>query len=277
MKINDKYRDLLHLVRSIGRDQSARGLGFTEVIGLESSIYMQEPVVTIGSRKLNYRFMCAEALWILEGSNQVDRIVPYLARLSKYSDNGDTFQGAYGPKVTEQMRYVVDTLLEDAGSRQAVISIWREQPRYSKDIPCTLSLQFLLRNDRLHCVATMRSSDCWLGWPYDVFTFSMIAASVVLYLHAEGCKHIKLGQLQLTAGSGHIYDNDDDKVCALLQPPYEYWEYKAICLSEFNTPRDLRDHLECLRDGRFDDCVSSFLTKELKEHYARNATAIIPA
>ena len=57
-----------------------------------------------------------------------------------------------------------------------IINIWRENPRSSKDIPCTLSLQFFLReaSDQLwlHTIATMRSNDAWLGVPYDTFNFN---------------------------------------------------------------------------------------------------------
>ncbi len=43
-----------------------------------------------------------------------------------------------------------------------------------KEIPCTTTLQFFVRNERLDMVTTMRSNDAYLGLPHDVFCFTML-------------------------------------------------------------------------------------------------------
>ena len=43
-----------------------------------------------------------------------------------------------------------------------------------KDIPCTVSLQFLIRENKLHLFVNMRSNDVFLGLPHDIFCFTMI-------------------------------------------------------------------------------------------------------
>lgn len=157
------------------------------------------------SRKVNVPFMFAEAAWILSGSNRLEDITPYMAGYAKFSDDGVLMRGAYGPKVTDQLGYVVDAIVADNDTRQAVINIWRERPGPSKDIPCTVSMQFLLREGALNVVTTMRSEDIVLGLTYDVFTFSMIARAVQLLLKARGLD-CRLGKLFVNAGSLHIYE-----------------------------------------------------------------------
>jgi thymidylate synthase len=191
---------------------------------------MSHPTIMSKSRKLGYKFMVAEAYWILTGKNTVADISPYSKQISRFSDDNIYFSGAYGPKVVDQFTYVVDSLWNDCHCRQAVINIWRENPRGSKDIPCTLSLQFIIRDSRLNCVATMRSSDAWLGWVYDVFNFSMISAHVRQMLMGRDQEAISkrpgvepkyanliLGDLILTAGSQHLYDSDYSSVENILQ------------------------------------------------------------
>jgi thymidylate synthase len=51
----------------------------------------------------------------------------------------------------------------------------------------------------------MRSSDAWLGWVYDVFNFSQISLYVLLQLKSQHKIKLELGELTLTAGSQHIY------------------------------------------------------------------------
>ncbi len=184
---------------------SPRGFKTKELIGYQSRVSMSDPMVCIREREIGEKFRYAEAAWILSGDNKVSTIAPYSKMIPQFSDDGVRFFGAYGVKVADQLSYVVSSLATDNSTRQAIINIWRENPRPSKDIPCTLSLQFLIRNNKLHCNATMRSSDAWLGWVYDVYNFSQISLYVLLQLKSQHKIKLELGESTLTAGSQHIY------------------------------------------------------------------------
>lgn len=246
-------KNLQHLLGGASSIVKPRGITTMEYIAMKSTIHMSHPVVTNLGRKISHKFMMAEAAWILLGSNRVSELVPYAPSMSKFSDDGVRLQGAYGVMFTEQVRYVKETILQDPDTRQAVMTFWRPNPRPSKDIPCTVSLQFLIRSGTIHCVATMRSSDTWLGWPYDVFSFTMITAYVAL-----SCwKTLKLGYLVLTAGSQHLYEKDWEAAKGCISS--EIRNYSPISLDIFNSP----DHLvQCLcahRDGRISLLDKPFL------------------
>lgn len=211
--------------------------------------------------------MIAESYWILTGDNRVSTISYYSKQIKEFSDDGLHFAGAYGPKVVAQFPFILDAFREDPQTRQAVINIWRESPRSSRDIPCTLSLQFVYRSNRLHCIATMRSSDIWLGWVYDVFNFSMISAYVL-----ECLKKInpmlfgsaKLGNLYLTAGSQHLYEDDFEKA-----------KQATINIENWKAPREVETELgivTCLgiaKDWKPSmGFMDNFLTDLLGEAYA---------
>ena len=173
-----------------------------EILGMQMAFDMNYPVIACPDRKLNTNFMMAEAAWIISGSNDIAFPTKYMKTYANYSDNDVIMSGAYGPAVFRQMHYVLDTLHSDINSRQAIMSIWTERPQHSKDIPCTLSLQFIVRNHKLHCIANMRSSDVYLGLPYDIFVFSMISKDIAHNLGLE------LGYLTWQAGSAHVYDRN---------------------------------------------------------------------
>jgi thymidylate synthase len=173
---------------------------------------MEFPILHVPARNLSYDFMYREAWWILSGNNRTDLLTKYAPSMMKFSDDGWRLNGAYGPKIVDQMSYVLETLGNDPSSRQAVINIWRERPGSSKDIPCTLSVQFLIRDKHLHMVVTMRSSDIWLGLPYDVFTFTMLACQLGIELNKDWGMELSLGTCYHNAGSRHVYMSDWEKI-----------------------------------------------------------------
>ena len=180
-------------------------------------VNMNYPVLTFPGRKLSYKFMAAEAFWILSGDDTVEGIAPWNKHIAQFSDDGRRFYGAYGPRIIEQLGHVIEKLTADRETRQAVITTWRPNPEKSKDIPCTVSFDFKIREDKLNLHVFMRSSDVWLGLPYDVFNFSMLAFAVCGILNAKHIeKHIRQeapdgerlvtpGVLYLTAASSHLY------------------------------------------------------------------------
>ena len=232
---------------TIGNSCAPRGMPVRELMSYQSVINMQHPLVTVAERRLNYRFAAAEAYWILTGDNRLAPLVQHIKKFRDFSDDGETLSGAYGPQVVDQMRYVISTLQTDNDSRQAVMTLWRPRPQPSRDIPCTVALQFLVRDGRIHCVATMRSSDAWLGWPYDVFSFTMISTMVGLKLIHGNVRFpkLELGRLYMNVGSQHVYcDNPPLQLRNICRNSVNYEEYHDMTLYGLISP----DHLlQCLR------------------------------
>lgn len=183
---------------------SPRGMEVREQIAGQYKVPMMA-YIDNADRNVNYDFMFAEAAWICSGSNHLRDLTDTMKSYANYSDDGIFLSGAYGVKVVDQMRYVVDTLEKDSDSRQAFINIWRENPRDSKDIPCTTSMQFLIRDNELNMISNMRSHDIVLGSTYDVFSFSAVANSIRLLLQERGI-NVGLGDLTVNAGSLHLYE-----------------------------------------------------------------------
>lgn len=204
LSTNTQWIEALRTVLETGKVSAPRGMPIKELMAYQTCTPMEWPIVTVKERELGYKFMAAEAAWILSGDNRVKSIRPYSKAISNFSDDGHFFHGAYGPMIRDQLHFVIDALNADKDTRQAVLTIWRPNPRPSKDIPCTVSVQFLIRDGMLHVIDTMRSSDLWLGWPYDVFNFSMLARYVICHLKQKP----ELGVIVLQAGSAHLYEQN---------------------------------------------------------------------
>lgn len=242
-----------------GRDvivASPRGLVVREQLHQRLAVDMTQPLVTHPLRKINPRFAAAEAAWIIRGSDRVNELTPYNKRMAAYSDDGETLAGAYGPRLNAQREHVLNALLRDRDTRQAVASIWTPNPAPSKDIPCTLALSFMIRNDQLHAYAFMRSSDVWLGVPYDVFSFSCYAAVIAaLYnqMRPSGVLAVRLGRLHLTAASSHLYEEHYAlaRAClAVREYPPSSAAALAVPLNERDAAERIYANLVEMRDGR---------------------------
>jgi thymidylate synthase len=200
----------LHDLTEHGQLRSPRGMATLELPHLSTSFDLHYPVIDSVERKLSYKFLSGEALWILNGDDRVETIRRYNRKIADFSDDGITFFGAYGPLFVQQLTHVTRKLIDDADTRQAVITLWRPSPPPTRDVPCTVALQFVLRSGALDAHVFMRSSDAWLGVPYDWFNFTMMAlrvAHTVNYYHGQTLVH-DLGRLYFTAGCAHVYVSD---------------------------------------------------------------------
>ena len=215
------WRALLGSILYSGQDVAPRGQPTKEVLHTNFiTVDMARAVVTDPVRKLNYRFMCAEALWILSGSNELAPLTKFNSKMAQFSDDGRTLAGAYGPPVTAQLDYVVKALLDDRETRQAALTIWRQNPPKSRDVPCTIAMAFSIRDDRLHQHVFMRSSDAWLGIPYDIFSFSCIGLWVACVFNQNVDRRAVLpGQLTISMTSSHLYERDLENARAVLDSP----------------------------------------------------------
>lgn len=241
--------NLRHLMQ-FGEMAAPRGMMTRELSQKTFTIDMRQPVLTVPSRKLSYRFMAAEAYWILSGDNKVATISPFNKNISQFSDDGETFYGAYGPKIRDQLPYVVGKLTEDRDTRQAGLTIWRENPKDTKDVPCTVAIFFSIRGNLLNASVYMRSSDIWLGLPYDAFNFSMLAHLICAHVNAnysqDFSKMVQPGALYLTAASSHIYEKnwaDARHVLALNDVEIQHDTPTAL----YTDPVQLMSHLADLR------------------------------
>lgn len=198
---NEVYRGILSNVMKKGIVTTPRGFICKELDGFQECLDMSMPEVTLKQRKCNQHFMIAEFLWILAGRNDLKFVGTFNSNMKSFSDDGITLYGAYGQGIGRQLQHCMSALYNDNSSRQAVMTFWKPNPRVSKDIPCTIGLHFMVRDGHLNCYSHMRSNDLWLGFPYDVYTFSMISKFIADNLG------FGLGYLKHNADSLHLYDD----------------------------------------------------------------------
>ena len=212
--VNDVWEKAFDALR-----EQAEG-GFTDlsrdgsVVGeyLDAIFCVEDPtrnIVTSKIRNMPMRYAVGELAWYLSGSNKVKDIVQYAKKWADISDDGETNNSAYGYRIFnkfgfDQWEYVKDLIRKDPNTRQAVIHIKDASNIPTKDTPCTVYLQFFLRNNKLNLSVHMRSNDIWMGVPYDMFSFCFLQVKMAMELGVE------IGSYTHYAGSLHMYQRDYD-------------------------------------------------------------------
>ena len=202
---SEAYIALMRRVLNEGEPISPRGQLTFELMNVTVQVAsLTEAHVLNTVRRVNTKILATEYVHLLGGLSSLEQLDRASGgRFSQFANDGRLL-GAYGPRIRHQLPRVVDLLRRDPDTRQAILTIWngQEHGAESRDVPCTTTLQFLLRDDRLHVRATMRSNDVVLGIPYDWWMFSRLGLSVASALNVEP------GSYTHTVGSMHLYDRD---------------------------------------------------------------------
>jgi thymidylate synthase len=217
--LNNDFRTCLANLMEHGLTAHPRGTTTKEIINY--NITLTDPrnrVITFPERKTSTKYLLGEFVWYLIGSPDPTGILPY----SKFWDNirnpDGTVNSNYGNRLfghfrgpgfagQNQWKNTIELLQRDKDSRQAIMNIHIPPDRSPgiKDVPCTLTLQWFIRENRLHLIVNMRSNDVILGFTNDVFQFTMLQECLMLQLR-ETYPDLQLGHYYHNAGSMHIYD-----------------------------------------------------------------------
>jgi len=170
-------------------------------------------------------FQCiGHFLWITQGNFNLEAIQYYVPWVDALSSDDYKLIGAYGPRLfgiehLNQIEHLLAVLDKDPSKRRAVASVYLPQfdqhGLANEEIPCTLNLQYLVRNDKVQSLTYMRSQDALKVLPYDVFIFTMLQEYVQNRLKPKYDK-FELGKYNHFSGSFHVYHQDLEKVKKII-------------------------------------------------------------
>jgi len=264
-ELNNDFRTCLSHLMENGLTANPRGTVTKELLNYNISLLdARNRVITFPDRKTNLKYLLGEFVWYLTGANTVNGILPYSKFWANITNSGDfeeigyaagTINSNYGYRLfghdefsdvpgkrdetgtiqwLSQWEAVIDLLSRDKDSRQAILNIHRPSDRHpgNSDVPCTLSLQVLIRENKLHMITNMRSNDIVLGFTNDVFQFTMLQECLMVQLK-DVYPELELGTYFHNAGSMHAYDRHFAMAAAIIADENAV-EKSMIPMDEFN-------------------------------------------
>lgn len=176
-----------------------------------------------GNRRYFPRVAAAEVAWQFMGTKDPTFILKYAPKLWKkfledetvVSDHGYTaprkiLKAAYGYRWMrhfgrDQLALAINELMYNPTNRQLYISAWDPatdglgSPDQPMNIPCPVGFSLTRTGDNLHMSVFIRSSDVFVGLPYDVMAYSLMLDAI-----AASCDCTP-ASIHFTLAHPHIY------------------------------------------------------------------------
>ena len=169
------------------------------------------------------RYLCRELLAYFQGSLNVHEGLGQASGIwENVADENHLINSNYGFYVFRQeasggsqYNWVVANLRRNLQSRRALININQVSHKdlSTKDFPCTVGIQFFVRQGALCCEASSRSVDVLLGLPYDIAFFSFLNELVCQDLRDSSpyAIDLTLGYTMIKTSFTQIYDATSHK------------------------------------------------------------------
>lgn len=210
----DRWWEILTSDITDSSTESRDGLVVAEVINATTVITdATRGICHSQTRNMPMRYAVGELMWYLSGNPRESAIRPYTTAWDRLQNKDGTVNSNYGYRIRGHYGYnqwnaVKAALLMNCNSRQAVIHIkdgHQQNSTLGSDVPCTVALQYTIRDGALHCTVFMRSNDLWMGMPYDVFSFTALQVKMAMELN------VGIGSYTHHATSLHLYERDYKK------------------------------------------------------------------
>ena len=163
-------------------------------------------------RNLSEKYLTEELKWYWSGDNRCETIGQHAKMWLSLTDDGVTNNSAYGYILRykynkDQIQEVINILKKDPYSRRGIINISDPtlNKQTTKDLQCTVCLEFMIRNNKLDVTVVMRSNDIYFGLPYDYYYFVSLQYYIASQLNVE------VGHYNHLSISMHMYLRDEEK------------------------------------------------------------------
>jgi thymidylate synthase len=224
-----------------GKGKNFNRASITEKIGYRFTICEPKkddiyPITKSEKRnKVMKNYIDQEVILFDQGNNNSDGQMSKLSKVWEMISNDDgTINSNYGLMVyymadagnlqhqpeqglINQWEWAKNRLVERADTGQAYLHFNRPCHQWTKnrDQPCTIFIQFIIRNDQLHLFGFMRSNDLIYGTPYNISYFIRLMHRMIVELKPH-YPNLRIGNYTHNATSLHIYKRNFDKVRAML-------------------------------------------------------------
>ena len=227
-----QYLDLLQDILDNGaRKDDRTGTGTLSVFGRQYRHDLADGFPLLTTKKLHLKSIVNELIWLLNGVTNTRGLKDNGVSIwdewaTKEGDLGPIYGAQWTAWPTRdggsinQIDYVVDCLRNNPDSRRILFHGWNVEYLPDEKVspqdnvragrmalpPCHLLYQFYVANGRLSAQLLIRSSDSFLGLPYN--TASLAVLTMML---AQQCD-LEPGEIIICTGDSHIYSNHLEQV-----------------------------------------------------------------
>ncbi len=219
-----QYLDLLQDILDNGIDRGDRtGTGTRGVFGRQMRFDLSEGFPMLTTKKLHLRSIIVELLWFLRGETNVKWLQERGVSIwDEWADENGELGPVYGKqwrswaapdgRTIDQITWVRNEIIQNPNSRRLVVSAWNPADVDRMALPpCHCLFQFFVANGKLSCQLYQRSADVFLGVPFNIASYALLAM-----LMAKATK-LEPGEFVHSFGDVHLYANHFEQARLQLQ------------------------------------------------------------
>ena len=222
-----QYHELLKDILENGVVKGDRtGTGTTSVFGRQLRHDLGKGFPLLTTKKLHFKSITNELIWFLSGNTNIRWLNDHGVSIwNEWATEDGELGPVYGKQWTawptkdggsiNQIDYVVNTLRTNPNSRRILFHGWnpeylpdesqspRENARQGRMAlpPCHLLYQFYVANGKLSAQLYIRSSDSFLGLPYNIASLALLT-----HMLAQQCDLVP-HEIVVSIGDLHAYSN----------------------------------------------------------------------
>ena len=213
-----QYLELMRHVRQNGVFKPDRtGTGTISVFGYQMRLDLNDGFPLLTTKKLHTKSIIHELLWFLQGDTNVKYLTDNGVRIwNQWADAEGELGPIYGAQWRawptpdgghiDQIGRLIEQIRSNPHSRRLMVSAWNVADIDRMALPpCHALFQFHVADGRLSCQLYQRSADIFLGVPFNIASYALLAAMVAQVTD------LRLGDLVLTLGDAHLYCNHLDQ------------------------------------------------------------------
>jgi thymidylate synthase len=223
-----QYLQLLQDIIDNGvKKEDRTGTGTLSVFGRQLRYDLSEGFPLLTTKKIHIRSIIYELLWFLNGDTNIKYLQDNGVTIwDEWADENGNLGPVYGAQwrswqaadgsTIDQITQVIEQIKSNPDSRRHIVSAWNvgEIPKM-KLPPCHFVFQFYVANGKLSCMLNLRSSDVFLGYPFNLASYALLT-----YMVAQQCD-LDVGELVITTGDTHLYLNHIEQAkLQLTREPY---------------------------------------------------------
>ncbi len=227
-----QYLELLEDILENGTKKGDRtGTGATSVFGRQIRHNLAHGFPLLTTKKLHFKSIANELIWFLSGSTNIEWLNKNGVSIwNEWATDTGCLGPVYGKQWTawptkdggsiNQIDYVIETLKKNPNSRRILFHGWNVEylpdesisPQENVKIgkmalpPCHLLYQFYVAENKLSCQLYIRSSDSFLGLPYNTASLALLT-----HMIAQQCDLIP-HEIIISIGDLHAYANHETQI-----------------------------------------------------------------
>lgn len=223
------------------RNERTGELCHTFTQGISFSFDMTDRLAMPILRKFYPGTAAAEAAWFIRGEQDATWIKKHCPIWDDFTEaDGKTIKAAYGYRWRkhfgrDQLMDLVLALVRNPSDRRTVLCAWDPgddglMHHGTKNVPCPFAMSFYIVNGKLMMSYYIRSSDLYVGLPYDVLCTDLVCDAIIQEIRTTAMRYLvdkreaacipqadldrfvmlsnlQPGSMTVTLGNPHLYDN----------------------------------------------------------------------